>query len=509
MKIFKQLNQKLNQTNFDDTYFNFLSIFILSVIIFILGLNLNYSFLWYDEAITFWIAKGINPDSLPNTGSGDLFKCLYYNKFFNLDPCGFSILLHLWSKINDNHYYLRALPFIIYLMFLYYLIKVLYYKFEDLSLSILLSIFITILFSYYTSSYELRGYSMELLTIVLLINFLIYNKHNLKKIFLNCFILSILMTSRYSSIVIVFVSITIIFLASFKKIDDLKNKIKLFVLIYLPFIIITSFIYFYSYETQKTFSDTLPYLVYLKDNPKYIFELKNLIFISNLIYFIILLTKFNPEFKNLILFTVIINFIFIFLSFLGKYPWDPLNSRSNVISLPIILTFILCIKNRLIQILKKLYVKLAILMLLVFTINNYSKRLYKRYDKPIELYSDILSINFSKNPKILVDRWSNLSVRYLYEYGSLKSCRNKHHYPKNFSLLCSKNKYLNTVKKTDIWYKEQVKKININNYDVLIIPEMSKYSFKNKLNLRALNQNNILFLRNDNYILNISLQKEI
>ena len=139
---------------------------------------------------------------------------------------------------------------------------------------------------------------MELLTIVLLINFLIYNKHNLKKIFLNCFILSILMTSRYSSIVIVFVSITIIFLASFKKIDDLKNKIKLFVLIYLPFIIITSFIYFYSYETQKTFSDTLPYLVYLKDNPKYIFELKNLIFISNLIYFIILLTKFNPGATN-------------------------------------------------------------------------------------------------------------------------------------------------------------------------------------------------------------------
>lgn len=507
MEKIKLLNQKLNQVNFDKIYFNFLSFSILFIILFIISLNLNYPFLWYDEAITFWIAKGINPDSLPYTEAGNFTKCIYYNKFFNLDPGGFSILLYFWTKISDNHFFLRILPFLLYIIFFYYLIKIIFIKIKDFSLSIFTSILITILFNYYTAAYELRGYSMELLTIVFSIYILVENQKNinLKKIFFKSLIICILMTSRYSSIIIVIISLVLMYLKNIKNIKDNKQQIYLTVVIYTPFILISILVYYFSYQTQKTFSDKLPYLNYLKDNPKLLFEFNNLIFISILFYFLIILLKFKTEYKYLILFTLLTNIIFIILSFLGKYPWDPMSSRCNVISFPIILTFLLTIKKTIIELIKKNNFKSAILCFTAFITINYSKQLYKRYDKPVELYSDILSINFSKKPQILVDRWSNLSLRYLYEYGNLKKYSTRHNYPQNFTLLSSKNKFLNTIKKTDIWYKNKIENLNIKKYDILITPEMSKYYFFNKLNWKSIKNNNILFFKkNDSTLFNIS-----
>lgn len=496
MNYFKQFLNKKNINNFEQIYFLFASLLITVLTLILLGLNLRYPFLWFDESITFWIAKGIHPESLPFTLEGDFTSCLYYNKYFNLDPGGFTILLHFWSKISNNHFFIRTLPFIFYVIYNIFFIKVIYIKINDYFLSTVLMIMINIFFGYFSTSFELRGYSMELLTIILSLSLIIKSDKKmipLKKIFFHSIILALLMTSRYSSMILVFTTISIVYLSQLSSSKLVLQNVKLFVSLYLPFLVVSILIIFWSYQTQKTFSNKLPYLKYLNSNPEIIFEFKNLIFIILLIYLIFLYIYSNKSNKNLILFTLLINLIFIFLSILGKYPWEPLNSRSNVISLTTILTFILTFNNIFFSLLLKKNIKfiLSILVLIIFNFN--AKKLLIRFDKKVEIYSDLLSMKDLKNKKILVDRWSNLSVRYLYEYGNLRYLKKKHKYPINFTLLSSRKKYLNTITKTNQWYNNQIKTIDVENYSLLIIPELYKY--------KKINLNNWISIDDENQIL--------
>jgi hypothetical protein len=73
--------------------------------------NLPYSGLWYDEAVQFWISRGVDPFTAPGTRGGGLLAVARVNGRANLDPGGFSLLLHAWTGVAFDPAWLRALPF--------------------------------------------------------------------------------------------------------------------------------------------------------------------------------------------------------------------------------------------------------------------------------------------------------------------------------------------------------------------------------------------------------------
>jgi hypothetical protein len=73
--------------------------------------NLPYAGLWYDEAVQFWISRGVNPFAAPGGEPGGVRAVIQENSRANLDPGGFSLLLHLWMRGGTDPRWLRILPF--------------------------------------------------------------------------------------------------------------------------------------------------------------------------------------------------------------------------------------------------------------------------------------------------------------------------------------------------------------------------------------------------------------
>ena len=81
----------------------FIIIGIYFISLFAISKNLFTPYLWYDEAGQFFISKGLNHDSNPMENEKGITYVVQNNSFYNMDPGGFSILLHFWSKISNSH----------------------------------------------------------------------------------------------------------------------------------------------------------------------------------------------------------------------------------------------------------------------------------------------------------------------------------------------------------------------------------------------------------------------
>ena len=71
-----------------------LSIIILLVTYILFNSLVDYYF-WYDESGQFFLAKGLNHDSDPLAQPQGLLSALENNRYYNMDPGGFTILLYL------------------------------------------------------------------------------------------------------------------------------------------------------------------------------------------------------------------------------------------------------------------------------------------------------------------------------------------------------------------------------------------------------------------------------
>jgi hypothetical protein len=65
---------------------------------------------WYDETVQFWISLGEDAFTAPLHAPGRLVDAIHFNGFDNLDPGGFTILLHWWMRAGTGAIWLRALP---------------------------------------------------------------------------------------------------------------------------------------------------------------------------------------------------------------------------------------------------------------------------------------------------------------------------------------------------------------------------------------------------------------
>jgi hypothetical protein len=77
--------------------------------------NIPYTGFWYDEAVQFWIARGVDPFSEPLTPSRGLAAVIWQNGRANLDPAGFGLVLRGWMAGGTGPAWLRALPFALFL----------------------------------------------------------------------------------------------------------------------------------------------------------------------------------------------------------------------------------------------------------------------------------------------------------------------------------------------------------------------------------------------------------
>ena len=145
----------------------FFLIFI--TIIFAWGNITNPNF-WYDESGQFWIAKGLNHFSPKFSQNGDLYDVLLNNANFNLDPGGFSLILHYWTKISNSPLFLRLLPYCFFLISFVIVVFIVKEWFPNSGVLVLFSGFILLTFSLIRNyAFELRPYSFEMVCLIIII----------------------------------------------------------------------------------------------------------------------------------------------------------------------------------------------------------------------------------------------------------------------------------------------------------------------------------------------------
>jgi hypothetical protein len=460
---------------------------ILLVAIIITSFNLRDSFLWFDEAGQFWISKGLNHYSEPLQPARGLKDVIDNNARYNLDPGGFSLLLHYWSLISNTPAWLRMLPFMFYLGTIIAFIYLSYRWTQNLFVAISIGMLPILLGNIINMGFEIRAYSMEYFGVLLGVIALesLRTKITKSRLFLWSLILSLFMTSRYAIIVIYFVISLFVVVIIFRSNGSKKEKILNIAVYALPLLITLFLIYLLALRFQNPQLEGLPYLPYLADDWKNI-----LLPITNLGYLVVLsglavllyysLTKSHKilrKYQYLLSITITCNFLFILFSWWGIYPWAPL-SRSG---LPFFILSLLCVSailgEALMQILRRFprVGHIAVVILIITALLIQINHITIRYEKD-PLLSCLEGLNFSEYQNIYVDRWASPTIRYLFEFSALGHSL-EDVYPERFNIVKFQSHVFHENKiSRQAWYQAQPKMSDLTNYDLLIVPELSMFS---------------------------------
>ena len=297
--------------------------------------NLKQKSLWYDEAGQFFIAKGLNHDSAPFAKENGLKQVIENNANYNLDPGGFSILLHFWTKVSNSSEWLRILPFIFFLGFIFCWIYLFYSWFDSINIA-LLSGFIPLISrsAFINLGFEIRAYSMECLGTLLCVIALSKLKANItnKGLLFWSSVFAFFITSRYSEVIVVFVTSLIIIYFIYSSKASLKEKLISCIVYAAPLFISLSYIVLAAQIHQNKYIVPLDYVSYISRDYKELATLANFLFLAIVCGFIVLLFLRNKyqsikKHETFLFFTVAVNILFIVLSAFGLYPWSPDNQR--------------------------------------------------------------------------------------------------------------------------------------------------------------------------------------
>ena len=372
---------------------------ILFLIIYTFYKSLNEPYLWYDEAVQFYDSRGIDYHNFniePNI-SNIHFK----NSRYNMDPGGYTLLMHYWSKYSINPFFLRIPNFIFFLITLLVIGKLFFITMKD-QLKVSISILCVMLLydgMIVNRAIEIRAYMIEILVSVICIYFIydpkrITQKGNLvlKSVFL-LFVLSA-MWARYSTVVFILLSwfyFALLYLGLFSR----KSLIGFIVIFTNAFAI-----YFFMLYYQNPFGLAMDYLNYL-DSFEGLMDLldNDIYYIAGLVSLLILifnktirkenridiiLENFRMELKTsksyvIVVFVLIINFAFIILSLLHKYPYDPSNPRCFFIVLLTLISILILVMQ--LNMLNQRFLTLGVFFVMIYSIQNRSffHRGYENY----------------------------------------------------------------------------------------------------------------------------------
>jgi hypothetical protein len=89
---------------------------VLSYLVVLAVNNLGYTGMWWDETAQFWVSQGLGNYSPPFAKPRSVRDVVRMNRAENLDPGGFSLLLHFWSAYGKGLKCLRGLSFAFFLL---------------------------------------------------------------------------------------------------------------------------------------------------------------------------------------------------------------------------------------------------------------------------------------------------------------------------------------------------------------------------------------------------------
>ena len=128
--------------------------------------NHGYTGVWYDEAAQIWIANGLHQYSAVHEEPKGWRDVVRNNRFANLDPGGYSLLFHLWTRIDQGIVWLRLSPFLFFLLTLVVLVRHAW-ELTGSRTAALLAAFIPFAYGEVLAfAFEIRAYSMEVAGVV-------------------------------------------------------------------------------------------------------------------------------------------------------------------------------------------------------------------------------------------------------------------------------------------------------------------------------------------------------
>ena len=413
------------------------SIYIPILSVFILN-NINNPNLWFDESGQFWISKGLNHFSNINSHPLGIIDVLKNNSRFNLDPGGYSVILHYWSMVSSNHIFLRLLSVMFFFIGIVLTIKISQImsplnKVANFSGLILLS---SPLICQYV--FELRPYSMEMLATIASIYayyrvdyILGAKKHALS----TGLLLGILLTSRYSSVFPITATLILITFSLIKNKLSRKRLIN-FSLFITPIIISSLLIFIFTTRFQNPSLSTPGYVSKLMLNSEFIrntisnkesfLTILPFIIVSGLFVCSVFNSKLRKSlslFKKYFVYAILLNSIVTLLSLFGKYPygliyrWDMAINTTLTLSWIPILLFIT--SNYFVQ---KNFLKTSIKLfsLIVLVYLSFIRASTIKYNKLDSIYDNFRKVDFTSDSKLLINVGAFPSVKYQFEYGPLR-----------------------------------------------------------------------------------------
>jgi hypothetical protein len=465
---------------------SYILFFIGAYIIFFLTISMNLftPYLSYDEAGQFWIAKGLNHDSAPLTPEKGILEVIENNKYYNLDPGGFGILLHYWTFISNHHVWLRMLPFF---FFTGVVVSFIYLSFlwtKNINIAILMGFIPILSYKILYMAFEIRAYSMECLGTVfgiIALEKLSQQLSNNKLLLYSC-LFSFFITSRYSEVLIVFiVSLCVVYLIINSK-ATIRQKSVSIAIYSLPLLITVFYIYLFALIFQNKDVVELYYLSYLSNDQSILIELPNFLSIFAILTLLVLLFKKDKyplikKYQYLISVTVLSNLLFVFLSILGKHPW----SLSGYRCISLLILFTLCFVAFFGEIIRRviedsnvfsLYLFSSVIMFVFYiSYDNLFVRSEYRYN---EFYYNYSKLDLKKYNSIMVEYIEAPAIKYLYEYGKFKT-KKTGVYPDKFSF---QKGIVHPISKSQMKFPE-ITRDTILKYDLLIMPALTMdYHFK-------------------------------
>ena len=200
--------------------------------------NLANPNFWFDESGQFWMALGLNHYSPSFSQRSGLVDVIINNMGYNLDPGGFTVILHYWTLISSSPVWLRTLPFLFFLVSAVFLWRIAcrFTSNSCLALGVAVLALFCVDNRYVHYAFELRAYSMNYCGVIVSVFLLMryFENQNRLNMFLFNLAMSFFIFSRYSFIITAF-SLSVVVLIYNRK--DIAHFIKKYIFSYIPLVI--------------------------------------------------------------------------------------------------------------------------------------------------------------------------------------------------------------------------------------------------------------------------------
>ncbi|WP_300936818.1 hypothetical protein, partial [Muribaculum intestinale] len=437
--IFHQLTPNkihMRKTEFAKYVYIGIVTIIYATCLYMLGRNLTFETLTYDEAGQFFMSRGLNHYSEPNSVSGSLWDVVIQNQHYNRDPGGFSMILYFWSMISCNIVWLRLLPFLFFIGAIVFTCLTVYEVTRRKLMAFTSGLLLMALWGG-TLPYCLRAYSMELcgMAFGLWMIFKLRQPQSIGKLAAYSIIFALFLTARYT--IIIFGAVYALFgiynIYSWKPALSKHNYLIYIGIFGLPLLLSVLYSYFLAMRIQNPDAASMDYAVYLYTK-HWPFKLV----MAGLIFAIATYRWQSYSMRLLTIICIVINAICITLGYFKLLPWTLLDIKGNCfVWLWYTTVFSLTVDLFRNKISNCPICNYAFLGMPIFFIiwGNSSTRFLIPYSLRDEGITEIFdNINTPVQHPIMVNTEMSPSVRYIFEHGSLKS-DNRFNYPSDFIFL--------------------------------------------------------------------------